>query len=135
MKEIEEPVYVCLGRRQGEKPVFLQSSMLYTEKVIAHAHNTKSCGGTVFAMAKMRKTFWVPRLRRMTKKVIKSGRACKRAHTTPYKARLIAEKQDRKKLPFRSSRLCVSHQIYIKENRRTGLHSGIFCRLKRAVHM
>ena len=84
LKKNEKGIYVCHGRIQGEKPIFLPSSTLYTEKVIAHAHRYTLCGGVGLTMAKVREMFWVPRLRQMTKKVIKSCYSCKRFHVTPY---------------------------------------------------
>ena len=86
LKKNEKEIYVCHGRIQGEKPVFLPSSFLYTERVIAHAHHSTLCGGVGLTMAKVRETFWVPRLRQITKKVIKSCYSCKRFHVTPYNA-------------------------------------------------
>eukprot|EP00794_Sanderia_malayensis_P001493 gene1493-biopygen1237 len=80
----EREIYVCHGRIQGESPIFLPSSAPYTEKVIVHAHYSTLCAGVSLTMAKIREDFWIPRLRQLTKRVIKSCHACKRFHAVPY---------------------------------------------------
>ena len=58
----------CRGRIQGEYPIFLPDSALYTFKLVQRAHVTTLHGGVGLTMAKVREVQWVPRLRQLTKR-------------------------------------------------------------------
>ena len=47
-----------------------------------HAHLQTLHGGVSLTMAKIREKYWIPRLRRQTKRVINECRGCKRFHVT-----------------------------------------------------
>ena len=68
----------CRGRIQGHYPVYLPDSQRYTEKFITQAHLATLHGGVVSTMAKVREQYWVPRLRRLTKRVVKNCHGCRR---------------------------------------------------------
>ena len=68
----------CRGRIQGHYPVYLPDSQRYTEKFITQAHLATLHGGVVSTMAKVREQYWVPRLRRLTKRVVKNFHGCRR---------------------------------------------------------
>ena len=55
----------CRGRIQGDYPVNLPDSEMYTEKLVQHAHEATLHGGVSLTMAKVRETHWVPRLRQL----------------------------------------------------------------------
>ena len=71
-------VLECRGRIQGEHPIFLPDSVLYTIKVVQRAHVTTLHGGVGLTMAKVREVQWVPRLRKLTKRVLRNCWRCKR---------------------------------------------------------
>ena len=71
-------VLECRGRIQGEYPVFLPDSALYTIKVVQRAHVTTLHGGMGLTMAKVREVQWVLRLRKLTKRVLRNCWGCKR---------------------------------------------------------
>lgn len=73
-----EGVLECRGRSQGHHPVYLPDSQRYTEKFVTQAHLERLHGGVVSAMAKLREQYWVPRLRRLTKRVVKNCHGCRR---------------------------------------------------------
>ena len=65
-------ICVCCGRIQGEYPkqLDLPDSSLFTAKLVQRAHLCTLHGGVGLVMAKIREMYWIPRLRRLTKKVI-----------------------------------------------------------------
>ena len=68
----------CRGRIQGDYPVYLPDSEMYTEKLVQHAHEAFLHGGVSLTMAKVRETHWVPRLRQLVKRLIKRCYGSKR---------------------------------------------------------
>ena len=79
-------VLECRGRIQGEYPVYLPDSAIYTAKVVQHAHATTLHGGVSLTMAKVRETLWVPRLRKLVKQIIKRCWGCKRFQAVSVKS-------------------------------------------------
>ena len=84
LQKNENGVYVCHGRIQGEYPVYLPPSALFSERLVMNAHLSTLDGGVGLTMAAIREDYWIPRLRQVAKKVIKSCNRCKRFHATPY---------------------------------------------------
>ena len=80
----DDGVLECRGRIQGEFPVYLPDTHLFTRKVVEEAHRVTLHGGVGLTMAKVRSLYWVPRLRRLVKKVRKSCHGCKRYTATAY---------------------------------------------------
>ena len=66
------------GRIQGQQPVYLPDTQRYTEKFITQAYLATLHWGVVSTMAKVREQYWVPRLRRLTKRVVKNCHGCRR---------------------------------------------------------
>ena len=84
LKPNAEGVLVCCGRIQGEYPVYLPDTSLYAEKIVEEAHRLTLHGGVGLTMAKVRETFWIPRLRRMVKRVVKRCAGCKRFQAVAF---------------------------------------------------
>ena len=80
-------VLKCRGRIQGHCPIFLPNGQRYTEELVAQAQLATLHGEVGSTMAKVREYYWVPQLRRMTKKIVKSCHGCRRfraqASTSP----------------------------------------------------
>ena len=57
-----EGVLECRRRIQGDYPVYLPDSALYTVEAVQRTHVVTLHGGAGITMAKMRERFWVPRL-------------------------------------------------------------------------
>ena len=74
----------CHGRIQGDFPTYLPDNDMYTEKLVEHAHNVTLHGGVGLTMAKVRESHWIPRLRRLTRRVIKNCFGCRRFHATHF---------------------------------------------------
>ena len=79
-----DDILVCKGRIVGEYPVFISDSTLLAEKLVAQAHKTTLHGGITLTMAEIRQKFWIPRLGKLTKRVLKSCWGCKRFRATPF---------------------------------------------------
>ena len=84
LKKNEKEIYVCHGRIQGEYPIYLPPTALFAERLVMEAHVHTLHGGVGYTMARVRENYWIPRLRRLTKRVIKSCYGCKRFHAIPY---------------------------------------------------
>ena len=65
----QDGVLECRGRIQGHFPVYLPDSQRFTEKLVTQFHLGTLHGGVVSTMAKVRELYWVPRLRRLTKRI------------------------------------------------------------------
>ncbi|XP_068734462.1 uncharacterized protein [Montipora capricornis] len=75
----------CRGRVQGDYPMYLPDSDLFTAKMVQHAHGTTLHGGVSLTMTKVREKFWVPRLRKLVKKTVKNCSGCKRFQAVALK--------------------------------------------------
>ena len=73
-----EGVLECRGRIQGHYPVYPPDSQRYIEKFVTQALLATLHAGVVSTMAKVREQYWVPRLRRSTKRVVKNCYECRR---------------------------------------------------------
>ena len=78
LKENEEGILECQGRVQGHYPVYLPDTHPYTVKLVEDAHRRTLHGGVGLTMSRIRERYWVPRLRRLTKRVIKRCHGCRR---------------------------------------------------------
>ena len=78
----DQQLLECRGRIQGVYPVYLPDTAVYTEKFVEEAHEATLHGGTQLTMTKVRERHWVPRLRRLAKKIVKKCPRCKRFQAT-----------------------------------------------------
>ena len=68
----------CHGRIQGDFPIYLPDNDLYTEKLVEQSHNETLYGGVSLTMTKVREIYWITRLRRLAKRVLKRCFGCRR---------------------------------------------------------
>ena len=76
----------CRGRIVGVYPIYLSDNDLFTYKFVQQAHLTTLYGGVTLITTKVRETHWVPRLRRLMKKVIRSCWSSKRFQVQAYQS-------------------------------------------------
>ena len=76
----------CFERIQGKYPIYLPEDAMLTRKLVRRVHCESLHGGGGLTMAAIRETFWVPRLRRVVKKVTKNCWGCKRFQATAIAA-------------------------------------------------
>ena len=78
LQERQDGLLECRGRIQGDYPIYLPDSHPFTEKLTMNAHQSTLHGGVGLTLTKVRERYWVPRVRRLAKKVIKKCYGCKR---------------------------------------------------------
>ena len=81
-----QQVLECRGRIMGEYPIYLPDDHPFTAKLVFNAHLSTLHGGVGLTMAKVREKYWVPRLRRLVKKLRGSCHGCKRFRARAYQA-------------------------------------------------
>lgn len=101
----------CRGRIIGGHPTYLPGDNLFTSKFVQQAHLTTLHAKVTLTMTKVRETHSVTRLRRLTKKVIKSFWGCKRFQAQAY--RTIVHLQ---MLDLEMSVLTPSFMLYLRPN-------------------
>ena len=82
LQQSDQQLLECRGRIQGLYPLYLPDTAVYTKKFVQEAHEATLYGGLRLTMAKVREKRWVPRLRRLAKRIIKSCLGCKRFQTS-----------------------------------------------------
>ena len=65
----QQQILECRGRLEGEYPIYLPDDHPFTSKLLHQAHLAILHGGVGLTMARIRELYWVPRLRRLVKKV------------------------------------------------------------------
>ncbi|XP_022808889.1 uncharacterized protein LOC111345858 [Stylophora pistillata] len=78
LQPTQDGVLECRGRIQGDLPVCLPDSHPFTQVLVTQVHLGTLHGGVVSTMAKVRELYWVPRLRRLTKRIVNSCHGCRR---------------------------------------------------------
>eukprot|EP00112_Aurelia_sp_Birch-Aquarium-sp1_P024216 Seg7543.1 transcript_id=Seg7543.1/GoldUCD/mRNA.D3Y31 product="hypothetical protein" protein_id=Seg7543.1/GoldUCD/D3Y31 len=85
LQKNNQGIYECMGRIQGSYPIYLPSDSLFSEKIVADAHVIATLHGRVsLTMAYVRQTYWIPRLRKMVKRIRSNCHGCKRFHTKAF---------------------------------------------------
>jgi hypothetical protein len=84
LQENNEQVLECRGRIQGSYPIYLPDNHTFTEKLVEDSHLQTLHGGVPLTMTHVRSVYWIPRLRRLAKRIRKSCFGCKRAQAKAY---------------------------------------------------
>ena len=84
LQKNSEGVCECRGRIQGSYPVYLQPNTVLSEKLTQDAHVLTLHWGVGLNMTYIRRDYWIPSLRRLTKKVIRACFGCKRFQATAF---------------------------------------------------
>ena len=114
----------CHGRIQGDLPIYLPDNDLYTEKLVELSHNETLHGGVSLTMSKVREISWIPRLRRLAKRLLKRCFGCRRFQAIPFpnpQPGKLPKDQTEGDLPSHRSRLRWSNQI--PDTRKEGIQS------------
>ena len=75
-------LYKCRGGIQGYYPIYLPDDALFSKRLVLCVHLQTLHEGISLTMAKIREKSWIPRLRRLTKRVINECLGCKRFQVT-----------------------------------------------------
>ena len=125
-----QEIFECRGRIQGDYPVYLPDDELFSEKLVASAHEDTLHGSVDLTMAKVWERYWMPRLRRLTERVIKNCYGCKRFQTVAF-AHLqtgnLPKSGPKVTISSHRSGLCWTNQIrYGRTQRRKGVHRALW---------
>ena len=81
-----EGLLECRGRILGQYPIYLPDCHAIIEKIVEEEHLRTLHGGIGATMNQVRERYWVPRLRRLARKVIKSCKGCRRFQAKAFAA-------------------------------------------------
>ncbi|KAK3700055.1 hypothetical protein QZH41_004346 [Actinostola sp. cb2023] len=79
-----DEVLLCHGRIHGEHPIYIPDTSIFAEKLVEDAHKNTLHGGVGLTMAKVRERYWIPRLRRLVKRIVKKCAGCKRFQAVAF---------------------------------------------------
>ena len=82
----QQQILECRGCLEGEYPIYLPDDHPFTSKLLHQAHLATLHGGVGLTMARIRELYWVPRLRRLVKKVRGKCWGCKRFRTKAFQS-------------------------------------------------
>eukprot|EP00795_Rhopilema_esculentum_P011259 gene11259-21450_t len=83
LKKINIGIYICAGRLQDDYPVYLPTDAAYTERLVMNAHLNTLHGRVGLTITKIGERYWVPKLRQLTKRLIRSCFGFKQFHDMP----------------------------------------------------
>ena len=86
LKKDEGGILRCYGRIEGDYPLYLPDSDLFTKKLIMHEHIRTLHEGVNSTMARIRNHWWIPKLRRLVKSIIHSCPGRKKYRSIPLQA-------------------------------------------------
>ena len=128
------------GRIQGDFLIYLPSTSILSEKIMQECHEVTLHGGVTTTMAKIRDKFLIPKLRQITKRVLRSCHGCKRFYAIPYpdpKLGLLPKDRTKENLPFKMIGTDYADPIHCKvKTKQTKTYILFFpCRITSAVHI
>ena len=71
-------IYQCMGRIQGQYPLYIPRRSILAEKIVHEAHKRTMHGGVISTMAAVRENFGITKLQQLTKRVIRNCFGCQR---------------------------------------------------------
>ena len=84
LKSDEKGIYRCRGRIQGSYPIYLPATSLLSMKIVEYFHLKTYHGFVTLTMGAVREDYWIPRLRKLVKKVLHRCNWCKRFRAKAY---------------------------------------------------
>ena len=86
LKKNKQGLYECCWRIIGDYPIFVPRKTLLTEKMAEKAHYQTLHGEVNLTMTEIRRRYWIPQLRQLTKRIIRIYYGCRRFHAAAYVA-------------------------------------------------
>ena len=139
LQKNEKGIYICVGRVQGHYPIYLPTYAKFTEILVQNAHLATLHGGVGLTLTRVRESYWIPRLRQLTKRIRSECYGCKRLRAMPLSkpkpADLPTDRTDGDH-PFQVIGLDFAGPIIYKKSAKTQGKAYIIiytCSLTRAV--
>ncbi|VDL78269.1 unnamed protein product [Nippostrongylus brasiliensis] len=142
----ENGILRCQGRlgnselpRNARYPIVLASKTHLARLVIHEAHSPYHCG-TSHTIAKVRERFWIPKIRQMTRTIIRQCVPCQKFNNLPYKYPVMDDLPDqrvRKTRPFEHVGIDYFGPLLTKQENEIKKVFGIIltCATTRLVHL
>ena len=84
LQENNDGLFECRGRIQGEYPIYVPGDHVLARKLVEEVHLKTLHGGVGMTMAGIREKYWIPKLRRLAKQVIRSCHGCKKFQAVAF---------------------------------------------------
>ncbi|XP_028419027.1 uncharacterized protein LOC114544609 [Dendronephthya gigantea] len=136
-----QEVLECRGRMSGKHPIYLPDNHSFTTSLVQRAHVTTLHGGVGMTMAEIRERYWIPRLRRLVKKIRSKCHGCRRFQAKAFEAPppgKLPSTRTEGSTPFQVLGVDFAGPIKyrVKTNKEKKAYLALFaCSLTRAVHM
>ena len=123
-------IAMCVGRIQGEEPIFIPRESLYATKVCEEKHSEVGHTGVDITMAKIREKYWIPRLRTILKKEkrkCESARVCFPGHIQNHREACYQRKGYLQNIPLQlQGSILLAHFILKKVNKKVKVTLSYF---------
>ena len=86
LKKNKYGLYECCGRVIGDYLIFIPRKTLLAEKMVEKTDYKTLHGRVNLTMTEIPRRFWIPKLRQLTKRVIRTCHGCRRFYATAYVA-------------------------------------------------
>ena len=80
----QHEIYQCQGRFQSDYPIYIPRNSKLAEKIVQHFHKKTLHGVIILTMTAVRDQYWIPKLKQLTKIIIRNCYGSKRYHIKPY---------------------------------------------------
>ena len=77
LQKNKDGLFECRGRNQGECPIYVHGDHVLARKLVEVVHLKTFHGEVGMTMAGIREKYWIPKLRRLARQVIRSCHGCK----------------------------------------------------------
>ena len=84
LKKNKQGLYECCGRIISDYLIFVLRTTLLAEKIVEKQHYQTLHGGVNLTMTEIRRKYCIPKLRQLTKRIIRTCHGCRRFHATAY---------------------------------------------------
>lgn len=139
IQENDEQILECRGRIQGQCPIYLPPDELFTEKLVMDSHFSTGHGGVSMTMTHVRERYWVPRLRKLAKKLRFKCAGCKKFHARAFDKPppgVLPKDRTTGSRPFEVIGIDYAGPIRCRGGRETKAYVLLFaCSLTRAIYI
>ena len=130
----------CRGRIQGDYPTYVSDVGTFAEKLVERAHLVSMHGGVGLTIAEIRQKYWIPRIRRLVKRVIEKCHGCKRFRVKALSnppAGYLPKDRTEGDAPFQTVGLDYAGPITYRRKKSDGKAYILVyaCSLTRALHL